>query len=264
METLLRLSERMQTGRPASRKRILFVDDEPGIRATLPIILRKYGFEVTVASTVPEALEQIEKDEFELLLCDLNIDTAADGYDVVRAMQRVNPGCATIVLTAYPGLESAVEGIHLGIDDYAIKPSRADELVALLAHKLACRQPKARILSVSYDEVLLATRHLLLEHEGYQVISVMGLAAALEKCKEGGFDLFVLGHSIDHSHKCKMVEAFRAACPASIISLRRSTGERPVDGAEYHIDPDPESLLKLIAQIVLASGAAKQLAIMSE
>ena len=40
MESMLRLSERMQTGRPAPRKRLLFVDDEAGIRATLPPILR--------------------------------------------------------------------------------------------------------------------------------------------------------------------------------------------------------------------------------
>lgn len=258
MESLLHLSERMQTGRPAPRKRVLFVDDEAAIRATLPGILRKYGFEVTTASTVPEALEQMEKDEFDLLLCDLNIHKDSDGYDVVRAMRDVNPDCATIILTGYPGMESAVEGIHLQLDDYVIKPSKADELVALLAHKLASRQPKARILSVSYDEVLLATRHLLLEHEGYEVISIMGLAATLEKCKEGKFDLFVLGHSIDYSEKCKMVEAFRATCPAPIISLRRSQGEQPVDGAEYHIDPDPESLLTLIAQITLARSAAKE------
>jgi len=192
MESMLRLSERMQSGRPAPRKRLLFVDDEPGIRATLPLILRKYGFEVTVASSVQEALGHIEKHDFDLLLCDLNIEAACDGYDVVRSMRRMNPECATIVLTAYPGIESAVEGIHLEIGDYLTKPSSADELIAVLANKLASRRPKARILSVSYDEVLLATRHLLLEHEGYQVISVMGLPAALEKCKEGGFDLFVL------------------------------------------------------------------------
>lgn len=106
-------------------------------------------------------------------------------------------------LTAYPRVDSAVEGIHLKIDDYLIKPSKADELVALLAQKLAARQRKARILSVSYDEVLLATRHLLLEHEGYSVVSVMGLPAALDKCKEGGFDMFVLGHSIDYSQNAR-------------------------------------------------------------
>jgi ActR/RegA family two-component response regulator len=44
-----------------------------------------------------------------------------------------------MILTAYPDVESAIEGIHQGVDDYIIKPSSADTLVALLAEKLAVR-----------------------------------------------------------------------------------------------------------------------------
>jgi DNA-binding NtrC family response regulator len=120
-------------------KRLLFVDDEPGIRNTLPVILRRYGFTVSVAATVDEALEQIRNEEFDLLLCDLNIHAESDGYTVIRAMQESNPQCVAIVLTGYPGVQSAVEGIHLGIDDYVVKPSNADALVALLAEKLTAR-----------------------------------------------------------------------------------------------------------------------------
>ena len=105
-----------------ARKRLLFVDDEAAIRATLPVILRRYGFTVTVAATVAEAIQQIKDQEFDLLLCDLNIEHEGDGYDVVRAMQKVNPTCAVMILTAYPAVESAVEGIHLRIEDYIISP----------------------------------------------------------------------------------------------------------------------------------------------
>ena len=123
-----------------TRKRLLFVDDESGIRATLPVILRRYGFTITVAATVAEALEQIQTAEFDLLLCDLNIEREGDGYEVVRAIQKVNPSCVTMILTGNPGLESAVEGIRLSINDYIIKPTNADALVALLAEKLASDQ----------------------------------------------------------------------------------------------------------------------------
>jgi DNA-binding NtrC family response regulator len=119
-----------------ARKRLLFVDDEAAIRATLPVILRRYGFTVTVAATVAEAIQQIQDQKFDLLLCDLNIEREGDGYDVVRAMQKVNPTCAVMILTAFPAIESAVEGIHLRVEDYIIKPSNADALVALLAERL--------------------------------------------------------------------------------------------------------------------------------
>jgi DNA-binding NtrC family response regulator len=122
------------------RKRLLFVDDERGIRETLSPILLRNGFTVTVAATVHQALQQIEAQEFDLLLCDLNVERERDGYTVVRAMREVNPRCITIILTGYPDMDSAIEGIHLGVVDYITKPTNAEELVSLLGEKLAARQ----------------------------------------------------------------------------------------------------------------------------
>ena len=234
-------------GRP--EKRLLFVDDEPKIRATLPVILRRYGFMVTVAATVSEAVEQIRVNEFDLLLCDLNIEHEGDGYEVVRALREKNPRSVTIILTGFPAVDSAVEGIHEQIDDYIVKPSNPDHLIALLAEKLAKRQPKARILSVSYDEVLMRTRSLLLEYHGYEVVSSHGFDVAMTHCMEGGFDLLVLGHSIPDSDKQKLFQAFRQTCRASIISLSRNI-EPAIDGSDFQIDPDPERLLKLVEEII--------------
>jgi hypothetical protein len=105
-----------------------------------------------------------------------------------------------------------------------------------------------RILSVSYDEVLLHTRRLLLESAGYSVTSAFGLKESLYHCR-GGFDLFILGHSISESDKQLLIKEFHASCPSPIISLRRLT-EPDIAGANYHIEPDPESVLNLVAEIL--------------
>jgi len=241
-----------------TRKRLLFVDDEPAIRKTLSVILARYGFAVTVADTVAQAIEEIKTKEFDLLLSDLNIDRENDGYELIRAMREANPDCVAIVLTGYPDVESAVEGIHLGVDDYIMKPAKADVLVALLAEKLAARQPRARILSVSYDQTLLRMRQMLFENQGYEVVSSDGLTSSLEHSKQGGFDLLVLGHSVPDEEKQTVVQAFRKVCSAPIISLRRTAGEAKVDGADYHIEPDPEPLLKLVADVIRKRSAAHQ------
>src|SRR5690349_16906832 len=115
------------------RKRLLFVDDEPAIRITISAILLRYGFTVTVAATVAEAIDEIGSQEFDVLLCDLNIDREGDGYEVIRAMRNFNPHCVTIILTGHPDMGSAEEGFRLGIDEYIAKPANADTLVALLA-----------------------------------------------------------------------------------------------------------------------------------
>jgi len=62
-------------------RKLLFVDDEPAIRLTLPAILKQEGFDVTAASTVPEALDCINKEKFDVLLSDLNIGQPGDDRD---------------------------------------------------------------------------------------------------------------------------------------------------------------------------------------
>jgi CheY-like chemotaxis protein len=72
-------------------KRLLFVDDEDSIRTMLPLISQGYGFHVTSAANVREALDKIKSYSFDVLLSDPNIDEPQDGYAVVRAMRQANP-----------------------------------------------------------------------------------------------------------------------------------------------------------------------------
>jgi DNA-binding response OmpR family regulator len=106
-----------------------------------------------------------------------------------------------------------------------------------------------RILSVSYDEMLLKTRADLLEHEGYEVVSVQGFIASLEECKHDGFDLFILGHSIPHKEKQELIRAFRRSCSAPIVSLLRNCDDS-VDEADLQVEPDPRKVLDAVAAIV--------------
>jgi DNA-binding NtrC family response regulator len=128
------------TTQPSGRNRVLFVDDEPGIRLTLPAILQGKGFEVRVAASVPEALDEIGSHAFDVLLSDLNIGEEADGFAVVRAMREAHPTCVNIILTGYPGFESAVEGIRYQLDDYLVKPADIDYLLETIQRKLGARQ----------------------------------------------------------------------------------------------------------------------------
>lgn len=106
-----------------------------------------------------------------------------------------------------------------------------------------------RILSVSYDVSLLATRGMLLEQRGYTVISALGFSKAIEQCKESNFELFILGHSIPDTDKIALIDTFRVNCPGSILSLERY-GEKHVP-SDFHASPDdPEQLLQVVADIL--------------
>ena len=116
-----------------SGKRILFVDDEPSIRLTLPPVLRQHGFEVRSAATVNDALDEINRSRFDVLLSDLNIGVEGDGVLVVKAMRHLQPHCVTVILTGHPEFSSE-EAIE--VDDYLVKPADVDSLVGLLRKKL--------------------------------------------------------------------------------------------------------------------------------
>src|SRR5579863_863298 len=122
--------------------RLLFVDDEPGIRATLAAILKQRGFEVTTASTVSEALNLIARQAFDVLLSDLNIGEAGDGFTVVSAMRRTQPEAATFILTGYPAFETALEAIRQQVDDYFVKPADVEVLTARIRARL--REPASQ------------------------------------------------------------------------------------------------------------------------
>jgi YesN/AraC family two-component response regulator len=124
-----------------AQTRILFVDDEPSIRLTLPAILEMHGFVVTTACDVPEALGLIQKQEFDVLLSDLNIGQPGDGFTIVSAMRRVQPEAVTVIITGYPAFETALEAIRKQVDDYVVKPTDVNQLIETIERKLHQRQP---------------------------------------------------------------------------------------------------------------------------
>jgi len=122
-------------------KRLLFVDDEEGIRTTLPAILERRGFDVRVAASVPQAFSEIRTHDFDVLLSDLNIGEDGDGFTVIRAMRKAHPKCVAILLTGYPAFETAVQSIEDQLDGYLVKPADLDSLVSLIERKLRARTP---------------------------------------------------------------------------------------------------------------------------
>ena len=123
-----------------TRPRLLFVDDEPSIRLTLSMYLEDQGFSVAAAATVPEALGLITQENFDVLIADLNIGQAGDGFTVVSAMRRTQPRAVTFILTGYPAFETALEAIRLQVDDYITKPADTETLADKIRAKLA--EPK--------------------------------------------------------------------------------------------------------------------------
>jgi DNA-binding response OmpR family regulator len=110
-----------------------------------------------------------------------------------------------------------------------------------------------RILSISYDELLLITRQLLLEDAGFKVTSALGFVSGLQECSAGKFDLVIIGHSIPRTEKQSLLQAVRHNCDAPVLLLCKPTEDALLD-VDYSIDSiEPDSVLKAVRQI-LKSG----------
>jgi two-component system, OmpR family, response regulator RegX3 len=108
--------------------RILVVEDEESLSDPLSYMLRKEGFEVSIAATGPDALEQFDRHGADLVLLDLMLP-GLSGTEVCRQL-RARSSVPVIMLTAKDGEVDKVVGLELGADDYVTKPYSARELVA--------------------------------------------------------------------------------------------------------------------------------------
>jgi CheY-like chemotaxis protein len=112
------------------------------------------------------------------------------------------------------------------------------------------------ILCVSYDDRLLTTRRRVLEGEGYSVTTALGFKESLARCEDGGFDLFVLGHSIPHSDKQNLMNKFRQISDAPILALWHPR-EPVLDTANYLAFSDnPAEFLKAVGVILTRKSSA--------
>lgn len=115
----------------ATQGTILVVDDEKGQREILSIILQKEGYQITEVSGVKEALEQLEKCEFDLILTDLKMQDQT-GLDLLETVLADNPQQCIILMTAHGTVDSAVEAMKKGSFDYLEKPLERENLIMTL------------------------------------------------------------------------------------------------------------------------------------
>jgi len=109
--------------------KILVVDDEAPIREMLRQGLTQMGeFTVEIAHNGPEAIEKIENDVFDLVLSDVKMPEM-DGIELLKIIKGTRPELMVILMTAYGSIETAVEAMKVGADDYITKPIDLNELL---------------------------------------------------------------------------------------------------------------------------------------
>jgi DNA-binding NtrC family response regulator len=111
----------------ATRTRILLVDDDQIILASLGDFLELEGYEVARASTIARAMDCLKAAEHNLVVTDVSMPTS-DGFELLRHVRANYPDVVVILVTGYGTIESAVEAIKEGAYDYLTKPIIDDDV----------------------------------------------------------------------------------------------------------------------------------------
>jgi DNA-binding response OmpR family regulator len=122
---------------------ILIVDDEKAVRESLEEILKMEDYRVETASSGEDALEQINEEEFNLVLLDLKMP-GIDGVEVMRQISRYAHDTKVIILTGHGTLESAIEALRLGAEDYMLKPYESAAILDSIGRALSKNAQKKR------------------------------------------------------------------------------------------------------------------------
>ena len=111
-----------------NRKTILIVDDETSHRMMLKAHLNEEGYDVIEASDGLQAVDLVSQHFYDLILMDIRM-SVMDGIEALGRIKKINPAIPVIMMTAYGSIESAVETLKSGADDYLTKPLDMDELL---------------------------------------------------------------------------------------------------------------------------------------
>jgi DNA-binding response OmpR family regulator len=121
--------------------RVLVVEDDEEIAQVLQRSLRLEGYEVKLAGDGVEGLEEAHAFLPDLIVLDLGLPRL-DGVDVAKRLREDGDAVPILMLTARDALESRVEGLDVGADDYLVKPFERQELLARMRALLRRRPPR--------------------------------------------------------------------------------------------------------------------------
>ena len=124
-----------------TRKKLLIVDDELGIRNLLNRVLRGDGYDVRTAENGDQAIALAAEDPPDLVLCDIKMP-GKDGIETLAELKTVSEAIEVIMLTAHSTVESAVAAMKLGAADYLKKPFDVEELKILIEKNLGVAELK--------------------------------------------------------------------------------------------------------------------------
>ena len=117
-------------------RRILVVDDEPGIRSALGQLLEYEGYDVRTAANVVDGIAEYDRFKPHLVFMDVKM-AGIDGIEALKQLRQKDPGATVVMISGHATIQTAVEATQLGAYDILEKPLDTDRILVLLRNALS-------------------------------------------------------------------------------------------------------------------------------
>jgi len=174
----------------AQNQRILVIEDDPGVGASIELLLPARGYRVELVTRATAGLDRAAASNFDLLITDLRLPDN-DGLTVIRTLRRSQPELPTILMTSYSSLETAIEALRSGATDYIIKPFNNDALLFAVERALneRCMRRENTLLKRNLKKKY-ASRRIIGESPGIQHVFTL-----IEKVAASDANVLIQGES---------------------------------------------------------------------
>jgi len=140
---------------------ILLLDDEEDLRSTLQECLELANFHVTTANNAMRAKDAMDGGKFDIAILDIRLPDG-NGIDLMQAFKQIDPDMGVILITGYSEIDSAVQAVELGADDFLKKPFEPNELIVRVKELLKKRQLKQENKSLKQEVQAQKSQHGLI------------------------------------------------------------------------------------------------------
>jgi two-component system nitrogen regulation response regulator NtrX len=132
------------------RERILIVDDEAGVRASLTGILTDEGYRVDVVETGEAGVKAVESNRYELALLDVWLP-GIDGIETLARIQAIDPDLPVVVISGHGTVETAVKAVRLGAADFIEKPLSLERILLAVSNSLRRRKLEQEVRALKAE-----------------------------------------------------------------------------------------------------------------
>jgi DNA-binding NtrC family response regulator len=199
---------------PYNLPRILIIDDEKAMCPSLKKLLQKHNFKVSTANSAKEGLNFIQRNSFDLILCDIVMPDMSGLVFLSKIAGRI----PVIMMTAYASIETTRKAFKIGAQDYLIKPFNFDELLVVIEQNIHTGYGNENPL---YDS-FLQSKNLMFQEIIYQAEKFAPTDISILILGESGTGKEVLTDYIHLESKRKNLPLIKINCAAIPESLLES------------------------------------------